>query len=255
MDPLPVEEARLWVCPGCRARLKVAVSAEAAAPSPARGWTTRCARTRGPSTQRALSSRQTRPHGQTPTPPSTSGQLDLTSAGPPPPSPPAVAGCPHPGLLGHPGRGRPPSVARARPQEPLRPCVSAESLQSCLIVWDTMGCTLETPSDGGKPPHQKTSPNPRDESVPSGAGRGVACRGRHPPTVRGGRRAHRRPRVSSKGPGPGADPRTVQGPPDHADGRGPWLKGGLWGRGAVERPRPRAPVREAHQPPRTARVL
>ena len=117
VDPLPVEEARLWVCPGCRARLKVAVSAEAAAPSPARGWTTRCARTRGPSTQRALSSRQTRPHGQTPTPPSTSGQLDLTSAGPPLPCPlartasPTLSSCcgwlPPPWPAWPPGQGPP----------------------------------------------------------------------------------------------------------------------------------------------------
>lgn len=53
-----------------------------------------------------------------------------------------------------------------------------------------------------------------------------------PPTVRGGRRERRRPRVSSKGPRPGADLRTVQGPSDHGHQRGPRLKGGLWGQGA-----------------------
>ena len=94
VDPLPAEEARLWVCPGRRARLKVAVSAEAATPSPAPGRTTCCAHTRGPSTQRALSSRQTRRHSQTLTPPSTSGQLDLTSAGPPLPCPSASTASP-----------------------------------------------------------------------------------------------------------------------------------------------------------------
>ena len=59
-----------------------------------------------------------------------------------------------------------------------------------------------------------------------------------PPQSEGDAGRIRQPRVSSKGPWPGADPRTVQGPPDHGHQRGPWLKGGLWGQGAVERPPP-----------------
>lgn len=84
VDAFLVEEAWLWVCPGLRARLKAAVSAEAAAPSSVPRRTTRCAHTQG----RVLTPNQTPRSDADPSllslkPVGTSGQLDLTSAGPP----------------------------------------------------------------------------------------------------------------------------------------------------------------------------
>lgn len=93
----------------------------------------------------------------------------------------------------------------------------------------------EVVSAFGKPQHQTRKPAQiRGMSLSlQGAGQRVTRRGRHRPTVRGGRRACRQPRVGSNGPRPGANLRTVHGPPDHGHQGGPRIKGGpRWGQGA-----------------------